>query len=180
MPSGKNHGRWLGGIPNCIFCGNRVSSYKVKKCWDCYVKNRSIQQVKIAAKLGADKRWAGHIKQHKSYYKSTKKWREENRGRFYFIKKKREIQKKTNGLHTFEEWVALKVKFNFMCLCCKQFEPNIKLTEDHIIPISMGGSNNISNIQPLCQNCNSKKYTKTISYLPLNSYELINEGKEVF
>jgi 5-methylcytosine-specific restriction endonuclease McrA len=68
------------------------------------------------------------------------------------------------GKVTSQEWQALKEKYNFTCLCCRRSEPEIKLTQDHIKPLVMGGKHAIDNIQPLCKPCNSKKHDKWIDY----------------
>lgn len=79
-------------------------------------------------------------------------------------KVRRERIKQYDGFHSIGEWETLKAQYNWNCPSCKKSEPEIKLTRDHIIAISKGGSDNIENIQPLCKSCNSKKSVQMIRY----------------
>lgn len=67
----------------------------------------------------------------------------------------------SSGNFTAEEWEALCKQYDYLCLCCKEQKP---LTVDHVIPISKGGTNNIDNIQPLCQSCNCRKKDRSTDY----------------
>lgn len=90
--------------------------------------------------------------------KSCKAYRKRHPDRIRFknnIAKDR--RRGAKGKHTLQEWEALKKKYNYSCPKCKRKELIIKLTRDHIIPISKGGTNYIDNIQPLCGSCNSRK-----------------------
>jgi 5-methylcytosine-specific restriction endonuclease McrA len=78
--------------------------------------------------------------------------------------KRNRLKRAAEGKHSFEEWTALKEKYGWMCLCCKRCEPEIKLTQDHIIPVSKGGRDDIENIQPLCNSCNTRKLNKIIDF----------------
>lgn len=86
-----------------------------------------------------------------------------------FVCRRRRTKKlRSEGSHTMSDWINLKNLYKNICLCCKRREPEITLTEDHIIPLSMGGTDFIWNIQPLCQSCNSRKHTKSIDFRTTN------------
>lgn len=76
----------------------------------------------------------------------------------------REKIAKAQATHTKSQWEALKIAYDHRCLGCGRQEPNISLAKDHIVPISLGGSDHILNIQPLCKSCNSAKLDKVIDY----------------
>lgn len=60
-----------------------------------------------------------------------------------------------------KQWLDLCSKYGNICLCCKMKKP---LTVDHIIPLSKGGKHCIDNVQPLCMECNHKKFVTIIDY----------------
>lgn len=70
-------------------------------------------------------------------------------------------KKGAEGNHTAAEWLALRDWFGTQCLCCSATS---RLEADHVIPLDRGGSDDISNIQPLCRSCNASKGTQTTDY----------------
>jgi 5-methylcytosine-specific restriction endonuclease McrA len=78
--------------------------------------------------------------------------------------RRRALKYASKSTHTEEEWLELKAFYNFKCLRCGAQEPDIKLTRDHVVPLTQGGSDSIDNVQPLCAHCNSKKNNKHIDY----------------
>lgn len=61
------------------------------------------------------------------------------------------------GEFTVKEWRSLCAQNGYRCVRCGGQTP---LGPDHIIPLSKGGTNWITNIQPMCFRCNLKKSDK--------------------
>ena len=118
----------------------------------------------ILKDLLSNKKWQQNNPEYvkASVYRYRKKYPEKLSMANKRLKAKR---KGAIGSHTLKQWRELKDKFNHCCAICGRQEPFTdlwyqSLSEDHIIPISKGGSNFIDNIQPLCIKCNNKKSNK--------------------
>jgi 5-methylcytosine-specific restriction endonuclease McrA len=70
------------------------------------------------------------------------------------------------GSFTREEWANRKIQFGNRCVYCDQ--KSKRLTPDHYIPLSKGGTNFIDNIVPACQDCNRRKWSKDPSAFKLS------------
>ena len=155
------------------FYGKKHSAETKLKMIEAH-KNRDKDEMKEISRkaglLGAKKRWDGHIKVGRKYTYPRRKF-EKGKGleKKRFTNQRYKARKRNAiGNHNFGEWELLKKQYNFICPACSRQEPQIKLTEDHIVPLSKGGSDNIENIQPLCISCNVRKHTKIIKYLPIS------------
>jgi 5-methylcytosine-specific restriction endonuclease McrA len=78
--------------------------------------------------------------------------------------RRRATEAQNGGSFTVEEWKAMKQFYGYTCLKCGRKEPEIALTVDHVLPLSLGGTSDIENIQTLCKSCNGSKGARHIDY----------------
>jgi 5-methylcytosine-specific restriction endonuclease McrA len=97
----------------------------------------------------------------------SKKWAEDNpekvrQAKTNNLRKRRAARHVGPGSFTAEEFEALCDTYGNKCLACGDTEA--VLEADHVVPLTKGGSDDISNIQPLCGSCNRKKFVTLIDY----------------
>ena len=157
----------------CLFCSKEFTPYKP-----------TIERQKFCSQLHQYKDWAKkhldrireirqksklkhrneRLEYGRQYYNGHKEemkvkllaWRRRNKAKVVqqvLLRKYRKLG--VGGSHTLEQWNELKKKYRHRCAICKKIK---KLTRDHIVPITKGGTNDIQNIQPLCGPCNSRKF----------------------
>lgn len=103
----------------------------------------------------------------------NKQWRAKNPEKMAAARHKRRA---LEGNFTAQQWKDLKDQYGNKCLGCGRAEEELvllglKLTPDHVLPIALGGSGDISNIQPLCfgkGGCNNRKSIKHIDFRNTN------------
>ena len=93
--------------------------------------------------------------------KQNKRWRDSHLEEQSMFSRRRRVRKLfLGGHHSVDEWLMVKALFGNACANCGIPEVLRPLHQDHKIPLAQGGTDNIDNIQPLCQSCNSSKGTR--------------------
>lgn len=107
-----------------------------------------------------------------NWYVGWQKERKENERRLVEVQRNREKSAASLGTHTEDEWTLLVELCGDKCVMCGISKYDLignTLTKDHVIPLTFEGrsSNSITNIQPLCRHCNSRKQdSNCIDFVP--------------
>lgn len=126
-------------------------------------KNRKFKEANREKLAEKSRRYYHENKERVS--KAKKKYQQDDLARnVSWTKRYRARKTKNGGKFTQAEWRALCERYGNKCLCCGK--DDVKLTCDHVIPVSHGGSSNIDNIQCLCHPCNCSKGDRHIDYRP--------------
>jgi hypothetical protein len=83
--------------------------------------------------------------------------------RGYLLRKMRLKVARWKGEHKTWQWKALCKELENRCVCCGK--KTRKLEKDHIVPIYRGGSDCITNLQPLCRDCHLEKAGSDVNYI---------------
>lgn len=130
------------------------------------------------------------LERSREFYKNNKEWKKEYSRRYdkshtterlaymqrYYQEhlnqyrtnriRRRALEEGAEGSHTRQDFLDLCSRLQWRCFYGGGLLTPQTATEDHMVPYSRGGSNDINNIVPACQHCNSKKGTRTaIEYI---------------
>lgn len=158
-------------VLSCEMCGTRIFGVKPKKfCHPCSlvrIEQQSIQyRMKNREKILLATRQRRRDPEHrKKQAEWNRLWVKRNPERARFIRARQQRLrvariKTAAGTFTFDDWERIKKDANYRCVIC--LSGTEKLTVDHIVPLSLGGTNYPSNIQPLCHRCNARKGNRII------------------
>lgn len=152
----------------CQVCGTEIVRMTVRTKWcseSCRTKARHAADPDRARRKMAARR-ERYPEQSQAY---LLEWRSANKERVLHYAKnathKRRAQKAASGGTgiSFSAWNRLIARFRGRCAYCDQPpRPGEILEQDHVVPLSRGGTHSEGNILPACDTCNVRKNDRLI------------------
>lgn len=145
------------------YAANKERLKVQKAAW--YAANRERVLAQVQARVKANH--AEVLAYHREHYIANKErvgaamaaYRRANPDRYQHIGNRRRARKIGNGgSHTLAERLEKFARLGNVCFYCRCAA---RLTVDHDVPLTRGGTDDISNILPACRSCNSRKHSKT-------------------
>ena len=147
-------------VKPCVKCGG-TERYKGGQCAACQrMSKRNWYKGNREKAIEYSHRWAMANQEKVREYK--RRWQKANPEQTSINYHRRRAHKNNNVSERYD-LKAICTHYDNRCVKCGERK---LLTIDHITPVSKGGPDIASNIQPLCKSCNSSKGIRDIDYRP--------------
>lgn len=147
----------------CIICRNELMKLiqlnkEINKMKKSIRQKRHYQQNK--ERIAATAR-ARHIQDPVKHTDSLRQWRQRNPQKAHAQIKRRRATRANAIVNDFTDtdWFDVLIAYHYQCVYCGKRLTLKTATQDHITPLSAGGSHTKSNVVPACKSCNSRKHT---------------------
>jgi len=176
-----SNGRGIGGCrAACKECENRASIIRVAEWRKANPGKRDEQDKRYREQVGYDvlrERSKRSVSKNLAYYAlRAAQWRAENpdkvkeicyrycethRWERILLERERQAKKRgAPGALTKQEWMEILERHEYRCAYCGRND--VKMTMDHIVPLSRGGQHVASNVVPACRTCNTSKGARPV------------------
>lgn len=119
-----------------------------KQKWRANNPKKHVQEVVAYGRRNPDKRSA-----------ISKRYKDKNALKYKTWNAERRVKLKNNGVYRVSHKEISQILAR-PCFVCNAID---KITIDHIIPVDLGGTHSIGNLQPLCSSCNSSKSNRVMT-----------------
>ena len=141
----------------------RQSAARASKKWNESEKGIAYKQSDAYKQRHRDScaKWYSNDANRQKHINQSKRWASENKARRQDASRASALKRRLGGDRPsnrlfIEDWAMALNYFDNLCAYCGSSAP---LEQDHVVPISKGGSSSIDNIMPACKRCNSSKCT---------------------
>lgn len=133
-------------LGHCRSCGNaRVRELRLN----------NIEQERLKDRLRCKRRYMSNPDSLERKKNKNKEWRNNNPEKVQEYSERRKRSQRANRIIQNEEWCEVLIKDP--CFYCGKLSETI----DHLIPLSLGGTDSVINLTGACKSCNSSKKDKT-------------------